>query len=94
MEKNKIGLALGSFFAGIHLIWTVLVALIPSTLQTYFNWIFALHGIRPIIVITTMTLMNAIALIIVTFVFGYIIGWLFAWCFSCCECHQKPKRKR
>ena len=93
MEKNKVGLALGGFFAGVHLIWALLVAIIPNALQTYFNWIFNLHGITPIIEITGMTLMNAITLVIVTFIVGYIIGWVFAWCFSCCDCCSTKKRR-
>jgi len=94
MEKNKVGLALGSFFAGIHLIWAFLVAVIPSILQKFFDWIFNLHGILPVITITGMTLMNAITLLIVTFIIGYLIGWVFVWCFSCCDCCCTTKKKK
>jgi hypothetical protein len=94
MERNEVGLALGSFFGGLHLIWAILVAIIPNALQTFFDWIFNLHGIFPIITITGMTLINAINLVIVTFIIGYIIGWIFAWVFSCCDCCCKTKKRR
>jgi len=94
MDKNKIGLALGSFFAVFHLVWAILVAVIPNVLQTFFDWIFNLHGIEPILVITTMTLMNAIALVLVAFIFGYLLGWIFAGIFSQCDCCSTTKKKK
>jgi hypothetical protein len=94
MEKNKVGLALGSFFAVIHLVWALFVAITPNALQKFFDWIFNLHGIAPIIAITSMTLMKALTLIVVAFIFGYIIGWVFAWLFGCCDCCIKPKKRR
>jgi hypothetical protein len=94
MNKNKIGLTLGYLLAGIHLIWAILIASIPNAVQTFFNWIFKIHGLAPVIQITYMTLANAILLVITTFVIGYILGWLFACVFSHCDCYVKPKRKR
>ena len=79
MNKNKTGLVLGYFFALLHLIWAILVALIPVQLQTGINWVFKLHGLEPVWTITSMTWLNAIMLVIMTFVSGYIIGWAFAW---------------
>jgi hypothetical protein len=78
MNKNKTGLAVGYFFALIHLIWALMVWLMPSQLQSCLNWIFDLHGLEPIWILTSMTLMKAITLIIVTFIIGYIIGWVYA----------------
>ncbi len=93
-NKTKTGLTVGYLFAGIHLIWAILVASVPNALQTFFNWIFGLHGLAPLYTITSMTFMNAIILVIVTFITGYILGWLIAWLFSCCDCCSTGKRRR
>ncbi len=79
LNKNQIGLILGIFIALMHLIWAILVWIIPTYVQSFFNWIFELHAIEPIYNITTMTLLNAIMLVIMTFISGYIFGWVFAW---------------
>lgn len=78
LNKNKTGLVLGYLFAIVHLIWVVLVAIIPNALQNCVDWIFSIHGIEPVWIITEVTLVNAVLLIITTFVSGYIMGWVFA----------------
>jgi len=79
LNKNKIGLILGILLGGFHLIWSLLVALIPKQLQIFFNWIFTLHSIRPVWIITQFNLVNAIILVVLTFAIGYIIGWAYAY---------------
>lgn len=79
MEKNKIGLTLGYFLAAIHLIWALAVWIIPTQLQKGINWMFELHGIQPYWIITSITVINAILLVVVTFIAGYVLGGVFAW---------------
>jgi tetrahydromethanopterin S-methyltransferase subunit F len=78
LNKNKTGLVLGLFFAVIHLVWALLVLIVPVTLQNFLNWVFKLHSLTPIYTITSFNLVNAVFLLIVTFVFGYILGYIFA----------------
>ena len=79
LDKNKTGVSLGLFLALIHAVWALCVAIIPGTLQTFIDWIFKLHSIEPVWVLTSFNLLNAILLVIVTFVIGYVFGWVFAW---------------
>ncbi len=79
LDKNQTGLILGIFIALIHLVWAILVWIIPAALQSFLDWIFVLHAIEPYWKLTTMTAFNAILLVIMTFIIGYVAGWVFAW---------------
>lgn len=83
MDKNKAGLTVGYFLALVHLVWALAVIIMPSTLQSCLDWIFKLHGISNYMTITSLSIINAILLVIVTFISGYIIGWVFAWLADC-----------
>jgi len=89
LDKNKIGLVVGLFFAIIHAIWALTVAIMPVTLQSFLDWIFNLHFIVPVWELTAFNLLNALLLVIITFVFGFIFGWVFAWCHN--MLHKKWK---
>lgn len=78
MTKNTLGLVVGLFFAIVHAVWSVAVALVPGPLQTFINWVLALHHVSLVMVIMPFVLSNAITLVILTFVVGYIFGWLIA----------------
>lgn len=75
---NKIGLAFGTFFAIIHAVWSILVATIPAGFQDFLDWVFMLHSLKPLYILTPFNLANGVVLIIITFVFGYAFGWCFA----------------
>ena len=78
LNKNQVGLIVGVFFAVIHAVWALVVAVIPSALQAFLNWVFGLHFLVPIYVLTSFDILNAVLLVVVTFVCGYIFGWVFA----------------
>jgi ABC-type microcin C transport system permease subunit YejE len=78
LNSNQIGLIFGIFLALIHTLWALLVAVIPGTLQEFLDWVFALHFLKPIYVITSFDFINAILLVVLTFVVGYALGWVFA----------------
>ena len=78
IHKNRWGLALGLLLAIIHAVWSLAVYLIPTQLQKFLNWVFVLHAIRPVWILTKFDLTNALILIALTFVTGYIVGWLLA----------------
>ena len=79
LDKNKIGLVVGLFLAIIHAVWALFVAIMPSTLQSFLDWIFNIHFLEPVYTLTTFSFGNAIFLVIVTFIAGFILGWIFAW---------------
>jgi len=78
LNNSKTGLVLGLFFAIVHAVWALLVLIIPANLQNFIDWAFKLHFLEPIYTITSFNLVNAVLLLIVTFVCGYVLGWVFA----------------
>lgn len=78
VNKNKLGLVLGLFTALVHLVWSFFIAVMPGTFQKFINWVFVLHHITPIYVFLPFNALNALMLIILTFIGGYIFGWVFA----------------
>jgi len=78
LGKNKTGLSLGILFAVVHAVWALAVAVMKGPLQTFLDWVFKLHSIEPVWVLTSFNWLNALLLVIITFVFGYILGWVFA----------------
>ena len=77
MNKNSVGLVLGIFFALLHLVWAILVAI--GSADVLIKWILPLHFIGLIVPITTFSILNAVMLVVMAFVGGYICGWVFAW---------------
>jgi K+-sensing histidine kinase KdpD len=76
---NKPALVGGLFLGGLHLIWALLVAIIPNALQSFLNWIFNIHFIEPVWFLTAFNFTDAFLLTIFTFVMGYV-GTLIAVC--------------
>lgn len=80
MSKNKLGLVVGSFLALLHAVWSIAVAIIPTSVEGFFVWVLTLHHIDiPFTIITPFVLANAVILIVLTFVVGYIVGWVLGW---------------
>lgn len=78
LDKNKTGLAFGLFLAVVHAIWAIIILVIPNLFQSFLNWIFAVHFLQPLYVLTTFNLLNAVFLVVITFICGYICGYIFA----------------
>jgi hypothetical protein len=87
MDKNKTGLIVGYFLALVHLVWALAVIIMPDALQAGINWIFKIHGLMPVWIITSLSILDALLLVIMTFISGYILGWVFAWING--MCHKK-----
>lgn len=79
LDKNKIGLSLGIFFATVHAVFSLAVAVMPAMVQSYLNWMFKLHSFQPVLTLAPFNLMNAVLLVVMTFIVGYILGFVFAW---------------
>ncbi len=78
LDKEKTALVLGIFLGLIHLVWALLVLLIPGGLQAFLNWIYGVHFLNNPFFITGFNLVNAVLLVLVTFAAGYLMGWVFA----------------
>ncbi len=76
LNKNKLGLVVGSFLGIWHLLWALLVAV--GIAQWLMDWIFRLHFIQPLYKVTEFKPILALALIVLTTILGYIIGWVLA----------------
>lgn len=76
INPAKTGQALGSLFGGLHLGWSILIAL--GWAQGLVDFIMWAHMVRMPVVIKAFDLSAAITLVIVTTVIGYILGSIFA----------------
>jgi hypothetical protein len=76
LSGNKLGLALGLFFALIHLVWSLIV--LSGVAQALLDWVYSLHFLTIPIVVGSFDIVKALLLIIMAFVGGFILGWIFA----------------
>lgn len=76
LDPKKTALTLGVFFAGIHVIWSALVAF--GVAQAVLDFIFWLHMIRAVYLVDTFNLVASLFLVLMTFVFGSALGFVFA----------------
>ncbi len=77
LNNNKVGLAVGSLLGLWHLVWNVLIA--AGLAQPFLNFVLMIHSLNNPFVVAPFGYKRAVALIVVTTVFGYVIGWVFAW---------------
>jgi hypothetical protein len=77
LNKNKVGMVLGTLVGGLHVVWSVLVAF--GWAQPLVNLILKLHMIRPtLLIVDAFDFGTAIALVLVTSIVGYVVGYAFA----------------
>lgn len=74
INPKKVGIILGMFIGGIHVIWSILVAL--GWAQPLINFISLAHMIQPFVTVTGFNLTSAITLIISTSLVGFVIGYI------------------
>ena len=76
LNKQKVALTAGLFLGGLHVLWSVLVAL--GVAQSLINFVFWAHMIHMDYVIGPFEPMAAGMLVVVTFLVGYVFGFIFA----------------
>lgn len=83
LNKNSTGLTIGLLVALMHFGWLVLVGI--GVAKAFYDWILELHHISLSFAILPFNIVNAVLLLVITFVGGYIFGWIFAaiWNMSC-----------
>ncbi len=75
MNKNNIGLAVGSFAALAHVAWLVLVGL--GVAGQTIGWVLGMHLVKSAPVVLAFDWSKAIGLVILAFVVGYVAGYIF-----------------
>jgi ABC-type thiamin/hydroxymethylpyrimidine transport system permease subunit len=86
--KVKFGLTLGIFFAFMHFVWYLAVAI--GIGQNFLDWIYPLHAIGNVFTVMGFNFLNMIFLLIVAFISGFVCGWLGVWVYGWFD---KKKRK-
>src|SRR5258708_5390353 len=76
MNKNKVGLAFGSFVGFVHLIWSVLIAL--GWAQPWMDFVYRMHSLNNPFTVAPFDLVRSGELVVITFVVGYVVGFIFA----------------
>ena len=72
----KAGLTLGIVIGGLHLCWSMLVAM--GWAQPVIDFVFWMHFIKPIFVIEPFEFGRAIVLLAITAAVGVVFGSVFA----------------
>ena len=80
LNSVKFGLAFGIFFAILHAVWALLVAMRGA--QQFIEWIMPLHFIDILYSVNAFSLSVALMLVVFAFIGGYVIGWLLAWLYN------------
>jgi hypothetical protein len=76
INPHKAGLAFGGLMGSWHLFWALLVAL--GLAQPLIDFIFWMHFIKPIYVISPFNIGTALVLIGTTSLIGYALGMILA----------------
>ena len=76
LNPKKVGLAVGKFLGGVHLVWAILVAL--GWAQALVNFSFWAHMVSLPFVVKTFDLSTAVTLVVVAAIVGYVVGHIFA----------------
>lgn len=89
INRKRLALTLGILSLVVHFVWIVWVALIPQAMQSILDWLTQIGWIQPVFVIQPVTWIQAIALVVLSFVCAYIAGFVLAALFN-----ELAKRKK
>ncbi len=76
LDQGKVGLALGSLVAIVHLVWSLLVW--GGVAKQMVGTALSLHFLSVPVSVLDFSASTAAYLIIATFVGGYLVGFVFA----------------
>ena len=76
LNRNKVGLVLGSFAALMHVIWSVLVAL--NWAQPFQDFVFEMHFLINPNLVLPFDWATSIELVALASIVGYAVGFVFS----------------
>lgn len=76
LNTTKTGLAFGLFFAAVHVVWSIVVAL--SWGQALIDFIWWAHMLEPMVTVMPFDFLASITVIILSFFVGFMVGNVFA----------------
>jgi len=76
LNRNRVGLALGSFMGLFHLGWAILIWL--NWAKPFTDFVLDLHHLNIQYSLGNLDTSKAVLLVIFTFVAGYVMGWVFS----------------
>jgi hypothetical protein len=76
INKNKAGLTLGTTIGGLHLVWSLLIAI--GLAQPLVDFVLKIHMVKPMYIVDSFNAGSALLLIVITAIIGYIVGYTFA----------------
>jgi hypothetical protein len=76
MNKNKIGLAVGSFVGLLHFVWGLFIAF--GAAQWLLDFIYRMHSLNNPFTVMPFDLLRTLGLVVFAFVMGYVFGYVFA----------------
>lgn len=74
IRPHVLGLALAGMMGLFHSAWAVLV--LVGLAQPLLDFVFCLHMILPVYVISEFSPLTAVELILFTSLVGYVMGWI------------------
>ena len=76
LNRPKVAMTLGIFFGGLHLVWSLLVAL--GWGQALVDFVMWAHMVHMMHIVGPFDLVASVTLIIVASIVGFAIGWAFS----------------
>lgn len=73
-EPHKVGLVFGGVFAGMHLVWSLLILL--GVAQAFYDFVLWAHMVHMNITIGPFDGTAFVTLIILTAIIGYCVGYI------------------
>lgn len=76
LNKKKVGVIVGAFVGGLHVLWSLLVLL--GLAQPFQDFVFSMHFLNNPFTVGAFSLGTAVLLVLITSVVGYLVGWVLA----------------
>lgn len=71
-NPNKVGIVFAVLLGGIHLLWSVLIAL--GVAQSFYDFVLWAHMIHLPLVVGPFDMTASVVLVLMTAVMGYLVG--------------------
>ena len=76
LNPNKVGLAVGTFYALFHFLWVIMVA--TGVAKPFLDWALSLHFLSLSYSVSNFQVGTALTLVVFAFASGYSVGWVLA----------------